>query len=314
MIVTVTLNPALDKTARVERLLPGKLNRLSSVTLDPGGKGINVSSVIKALGGRSLAAGFAGGNSGRELLERLNDRHIENDFITIASPTRLNLKVIDHGGTLTELNEPGPEIGAAEWEAMEGKLLSIAGADTIFVLSGSLPGGLPPDTYRSLCGLLRRAGSTVFVDADGEAFRLAMEAPPDYVKPNRYELLQYFGKTGPEKTGDGELAALCVKLLARGVRLAALSMGPEGAIFAAPEGCWRSPGLAVRAASTVGAGDSMVAAIVYGLEKKLPLEESLRLSVAASAGAAMTEGTNPPDRETVEKLLAAVELWPLRPL
>jgi 1-phosphofructokinase len=308
MILTVTLNPALDKTAAVDVMRPNALNRLRDITLDAGGKGVNVSAMVKALGGSTLAMGFAGGYAGDELLARIAERGIEHDFVRIKAMTRINLKVADSGGGLTELNEPGPVILAEEWEALEKKLAAKAAAGNIFVLSGSLPRGIPADTYKRLCITLRSAGARVFVDADGEALRLALEAPPDYVKPNRYELLQYFGLEDDGKPTEACLAGLLRKLLDRGVSLAALSMGPQGALFASPEAFWRGEALPVSVRSTVGAGDSMAGALAYGIDKGLPTEQCLALAMAASGGAAATEGTKAPEAQTVENLLKQVKL------
>jgi 1-phosphofructokinase len=309
MIITVTLNPALDKTAEVDVMRSGALNRLRNITLDAGGKGINVSMVINALGGSSIAAGFAGGATGEEVLRQLEMRGIQHEFVRIRSATRINLKIIDANASLTELNEPGPEVSAEEWRQLERILCSFVSKNAIFVLSGSLPRNLAADTYLSLCRVLRNADARVFVDADGEAFRWAMEAPPDYIKPNRYELLQYFG--ADENATEADMLVMCRKLLDRGVRLLALSLGEEGAIFVSREGAWRAPALPVTARSTVGAGDSMVAAIVYGIEQKMPVEECITLAMAVSAGAVTTEGTKPPSLFLVEEFKRKVVLHKL---
>jgi 1-phosphofructokinase len=307
MIVTVTLNPALDKTAEIDALRTGGLNRLRNVRLDAGGKGINVSMVAAALGGKSVATGFAGGANGEELLSRLDSGGITHDFVRIAASTRVNLKVIDADKALTELNEPGPEVSAGEMRLLEHKLLSYAGAGggTIFVLAGSLPRGVGADTYLSLARALRGAGSPVFVDADGAAFARAMEAPPDFVKPNVFELLQYFGVD--DARGD-DLVLMCRALLGKGVRFVALSMGAEGALFACGEGVWRVPALRVPVRSAAGAGDSMVAALAYGFERKLPLPDCVTLAVACSSGAVMTPGTEPPELHIIEKLRRQVHI------
>jgi 1-phosphofructokinase len=312
MIVTLTLNPALDKTARVDMMRPDSLNRLRDVRVDAGGKGVNVSAVIRALGGNSIAAGFAGGSTGDEIVSRLANSGIRADFVRIASLTRTNLKVVADDGALTELNEPGPEITAEEWKLLEEKLLGYAQTGSIFVLSGSLPRGLPADTYRRICASLRKGGAAVFLDADGEALKFALDAPaeeiPDYIKPNRYELLQYFGVPDNGDISDAELAAYCKEFLSRGVKLAALSMGAAGAIFVNSGGVWKAPPLDVPVKSTVGAGDSMVAALVYGIEQGLAAEHCFALAMAASAAAVSTEGTKPPDKAAVDKLLKKVVL------
>jgi 1-phosphofructokinase len=312
MIVTVTLNPALDKTAYVDAVCPRALNRLRDLHLDAGGKGVNVSAMICALGGESIAVGFAGGGSGKELLSLIAKKGLRADFVRIAGVTRTNLKVIDNDGALTEFNEPGPHINGGEWGALEQKLAGLAAKGNTVVLSGSLPAGLGRDTYKKLSAMLRQKGASVFLDADGEAFRLALEngpdAIPDYIKPNRFELLQYFGIADGHSIPETKLAELCRSLLDKGVKLVALSMGEEGAIFANKSGVWRSPALPAPVRSTVGAGDSMIGALAYGFANLLPDEQCVALAIAASAGACATEGTNPPDRALVDKLLEQTQI------
>ncbi|MDR1174117.1 MAG: 1-phosphofructokinase family hexose kinase [Treponema sp.] len=308
MIITVTLNPALDKTACLERLRPNALNRLENVIVDAGGKGLNVSSVIQALGGRSIAIGFAGGAPGDELLDRIGSRGLEHDFVRISNPTRTNLKLIARDGSLTELNEPGPEVSGAELRLLEEKLLFYAAEDSIFVLSGSLPGGLGSDTYLKFCRLLHDRNAKIFLDTDGEAFRLAMEESPHYIKPNRYELFQYFGIDDGESLGEATLLSLCHRLLAAGPELVCLSLGREGALFVHAEGVFRAPALNVKTGSTVGAGDAMTGALAWGIEHNFPRERCYALAMAAAAGAVSTEGTKAPDRKLIEKLLEQVIL------
>jgi 1-phosphofructokinase len=307
MIITLTLNPALDKTARVDVMKPHALNRLRDVTLNAGGKGVNVSAMIHALGGESIAVGFAGGGAGEELVSLITQKGLRSDFVPIAAVTRTNLKVIDHNGALTELNEPGPHISGDEWAALEQKLAGLAKKGSIVVLSGSLPAGLGKDTYQKLSAMLRQIGAAVFLDADGEALKLALEngpnTIPDYIKPNRFELLQYFGIADDDRVGEVKLIELCRALLDKGIRLVALSMGGAGALFANKHGVWRSPALPVDLRSTVGAGDSMTGALIYGFDHALPEEHCFALAMAASAGACTTEGTNPPDCTLVDKLL-----------
>jgi 1-phosphofructokinase len=286
---------------------PNALNRLRDLTLNAGGKGVNVSAMIRALGGKSIAVGFAGGGAGEELLSLIAQKGLHADFVPIAAVTRTNLKVIDNNGALTELNEPGPHISGDEWAALEQKLAGLAEKGSTVVLSGSLPAGLGKDTYKKLSTMLRQTGAAVFLDTDGEALKLALEngtdAIPDYIKPNRFELLQYFGIADDDPAGDAKLTELCRSLLDKGIRLVALSMGGEGAIFANNNGVWRSPAIPVDLRSTVGAGDSMTGALVYGFANALPDEQCFALAMAASAGACTTEGTNPPDRALVDKLL-----------
>jgi 1-phosphofructokinase len=307
VIITVTLNPALDKTAKVDLIRPNALNRLREVKLDAGGKGVNVSAMIQALGGESIAIGFSGGGAGEELLSRIAQKGLRQDFVHIAAVTRTNLKVVANDGSLTEFNEPGPEISACEWRQMEQKLSGYGAKGNIVVLSGSLPSGLGTDTYKNLSAMLRQSGAAVFLDADGEALRLALASPsnavPDYIKPNRHELLEYFGISDDERVSETHVLDLCYSLLERGIKLLALSMGREGALFVNRNGVWRAPAVPVTVRSTVGAGDSMIGALAYGFEKEMPEEHCFALAIAASAGACTTEGTNPPSRALVDELI-----------
>ena len=312
MIVTLTLNPALDKTARIETLRINALNRLSDVSLDAGGKGINVSSMIQSLGGESIAVGFAGGKSGEELLSMLDSKGLKHDFVRINESTRTNLKIVDFSGSLTEFNERGPNVTTENWQNLESKLFSYARQDTFFVLSGSLCPGLEKDTYKKLCGKLREKGAKVFLDVDGEALKLALEGSineiPHYVKPNQYELLSLKDITDNKSISDSLLLEFANSLLGKGLELCVVSLGEKGALFVNKKGAWRALGLKVKVMSTVGAGDSMVGALVYGLEKNLTLEETFAFSVAASSASCTTKGTQFPDRNLVEKFLKEVRL------
>lgn len=309
MIVTVTMNPALDKTAELPKLVPGALNRIASVRLDPGGKGVNVSRVIRELGGESVCTGFAGGDAGKTLVRLLTQSGLRSDFLPVDGVTRTNLKVVEPDGTLTELNEPGLAVTGDALDALLARVRRLAGKNGIAVLSGSLPKNADPGVYRDFARALAEAGCRVLLDADGEAFRLALEAAPALVKPNRFELLQAFGL--PQTTPDGRLPELCGKLVERGVGFVILSLGADGAMFFTKDESLRAAGLRVPVRSTVGAGDSMVGAAAFALERGLPLRDLARLAMAASAGAVTTEGTNPPSLELVRELEEKIVLIPL---
>ena len=305
MIFTITMNPAVDKTARSASIVPGGLNRLGEITLDAGGKGINVSKMINALGGTSVATGFLGGSSGSDILGVLNKLGIKTDFVNIESPTRINLKVLSDDFGITEFNEPGPAVTSCEMDLLFEKLLGFAKPGSIFAFSGSLPQGVSPGIYQQLIETVKNKGASVFLDADGEAFRSALLSKPDYIKPNKYELTQYFNVDGD--CSLGEAAYFCKRLIEQGVKMVTLSMGSEGAMFVTESECLYAPAVKVKALSTVGAGDSMVGAILYALTMGLDLKETAALAMAASAGAVTTQGTNPPSRKIVDDLLKQVE-------
>ncbi len=310
MIITVTMNPAIDKTVDLDHMVQGGLNRVKNVTMDAGGKGINVSKTIKELGGETIATGFIGGSSGSFIKKALQEQGIWPDFVETGKEVRTNLKVVEADGNVTEFNEPGPVITAEEQEALIQKLLGYADKDTLFVLAGSIPNGMDQDIYQVLTGKLKEKGARVFVDADGELLIHALKAAPDIIKPNRHELEEYFHMDSHVE--EEELIALGQGLLTKGIGIIAVSLGQMGALFLTGNKVLRCSGLKVEAHSTVGAGDAMVAALAYGFNQGLTFEECARLGVAASAGAVTTKGTKPPKRELVEELLLKVEVITLQ--
>ncbi|MDD2978928.1 MAG: 1-phosphofructokinase [Hespellia sp.] len=300
MIVTVTMNPAIDKTVDVPRLECGGLNRISHVEYDAGGKGINVSKTIKELGGKSIATGFLGGNAGRTIQSVLEDWGIENDFVWVDGETRTNTKVVEQRGGVTELNEPGPIITAKQMQQLYEKLEGYAAEDVLFVLAGSIPSGVDKHCYRKIVEMVHGKGAKILLDADGELFKVALDAGPDIIKPNRVELEEY--AQFDYHASEEELAQIAVKLHEKGIETIAISMGGEGALFVGKDYEIFCPGLRVEAHSTVGAGDAMVAALAYGVDGKLGIEEMVRTCIATSAGAVTTIGTKPPTREVIDGL------------
>lgn len=300
MIITVTCNPALDKTAELESISISGLNRLKNLALDAGGKGINVSKMIKTLGGKSLATGFIGGGSGDEIIRQINAQGIEHDFVQCTGNTRTNLKVLSKDSGITEFNEPGSIVSEVESQSLINKLLSLANTKTIFVLSGSIPINFPKTYYRDLCKELKLNGAKVYVDADGEVLREAIKAKPDLVKPNLEELASLFVLPALPKLEEARMC--CEKLIEEGVGCVALSLGKNGALFVKSGMCIYAEGLTVKSQSTVGAGDSLVAALAYAEELSLPFDETVKLAMAASAAAVTTVGTNTPEPVFVQTL------------
>lgn len=306
MIVTVTMNPAIDKTADLVKLEVGSLNRLKNVLMDAGGKGINVSKTIKALGGETIACGFIGGSGGVVIEKVLQEQNIKSDFIKIENGTRTNLKIVEGNGFVTELNEPGPFVTDGEVKALMDKLLSYAGEDTWFILAGSIPNGVDKGIYKTITEMVKQKDAKVFLDADGELFVNALDGAPDVIKPNRSELEEYFHKD--YRVDEKELVEMGSKLMEKGTRMVAISLGQMGALFVTKDKVIRCPGLKVEAHSTVGAGDAMVAALSYGLSLNEDLETCVKLAMATSAGAVTTKGTKPPSKELVEELMKQVQV------
>jgi len=300
MIITVTMNPAVDKTVEVETLQCGELNRLENIINDAGGKGINVSKTIKALGGSSLATGFIGGSSGMSIENVLNKMQIKCDFVHIDAQTRTNMKVVEKSGRVTELNEPGPQITKSDMQKLINKLENYAKEDTLFIFAGSVPNSVDKNIYKLLIEKIKKKGSKVFLDADGELFTQALEAKPNIIKPNRFELETLYKMEN--KASENELIDMGKKLLDGGIDLVVISLGKEGALFLNKDKVLKCDALKVEAHSTVGAGDAMVAALAYSINNNMSFEDCIKLAIATSAGAVTTKGTKPPALELVEKL------------
>ncbi len=305
MIATVTLNPALDKTIYVDRLLPYDTNRISKIEMDAGGKGINASRVLEELGTETLALGFLGGRTGRQIENELKLEGVPTDFVWVAGETRTNISVQDASGAPpTMLNEPGPAVSAEELEQLERKVCDAAPRSEFIVFGGSTAPGVPREIYCDLCNLARRCGeSKIILDSEGEAMIRGMECRPFMIKPNRDEVRRLVGID--IKGQDDALQAL--KLLrGKGIELVVISMGAKGAIAQDGGGAWFAVPPDVKPVSTIGSGDSMVAGIAHVLSQGGDLGEALRWGSAAGAATAMTDGTEIGQRERILALLDGV--------
>ncbi len=306
MVVTVTMNPAIDKTVFVDSFEYGGLNRIKSSESDVGGKGINVSKTIKSLGGKSVATGFIAGEAGNRIEKCLNEAGIETDFVKVEGETRTNTKIVDGKGELTELNEQGPCISSKKLSELLEIIRKYAKEDTLFVLAGSVPGGVPKDIYAKIIKEAHEKGAIVLMDADGDLFKEGLKEKPDIIKPNRAELESFLGID--HKADDEVLYSEGKKLLDQGIKKVVISMGKDGAMFLSENESYICPGLKVEANSAVGAGDAMVAALAYSFENGFNKEDTARLCMATSAGAVMTIGTKPPERSIVFELMEKVTI------
>ena len=304
MIITVTLNPALDKTVEIPDFSLDAVNRITAMRTDPGGKGLNVSKVIAKLGGTSTAVGVLGGTTGRRIADAMDALGIACQFTFVDGETRTNLKVIDPARhTNTDLNEPGLTVDQETLDHMRDALVAAIRPGDIVVLSGSLPKGAPADTYGSWTAACRTAGARVFLDADGEPLAHGLAAKPYLAKPNNHELSRLTGRA--LETADDLLAAART-LIADGVERVVVSMGGDGALFVSADRAYRAEGLRVPVGSTVGAGDSMVAALAYAAEQGMADADTVRLAVATSAANVMCSGSQAAERSAVDELLPHV--------
>jgi len=308
-IVTVTLNPALDKTVIVESMKLGGLNRIQDMRTDAGGKGINVAKVLKRFEAEAVAWGFSGGAQGRTLEEKLRKEAIPFDFLEAEGETRTNLKIVDESsGLTTELNEPGFKANDALLADFEAYFEAHVGEAAVAVLGGSLPPGAPQSFYRRLIEIANAKGVRVILDADGEALREGIEAQPYALKPNIHELEALFGERflTMEKLRDA-----AATLIRGSTRCVLVSMGEKGSLLIREGEALRAVPFPIQPRSTVGAGDSMVAAMAYGFVQGLSTEELARWTSAAGTITASKAGTDVCTLQEVRERLAEVQVTKL---
>ena len=305
MIYTVTLNPALDKTVEIPSFAADSVNRITTMRTDPGGKGINVSKVISKLGGQSIATGILGGDTGLAIQSALKTMGLKTSFRFTEGETRTNLKVIDPvNHTNTDINEPGVTVSEEILNGLLAQLTAGLEKGDIVVLSGSLPKGSPRDTYYTWTGACKKAGAKVILDADGELLEAGLKASTYLIKPNNHELSQLLGETlaTPE-----ELNKAARRLMEEhGIAKVVVSMGGKGALYVTQDETIYAEGLKVPVGSTVGAGDSVVAALAVAEESGMGLEETVRLSTATGGANVMCSGTQAAEYEVIQELLPKV--------
>ena len=300
MIVTVTLNPSLDRTLAVAELARGEVVRADSTLEDPGGKGVNVTRFLTAHGTKSVAVLPSGGSIGRALLGALDDAQIPYRAIPIAGATRSNVTVVEPDGTTTKLNEPGPDLSTSEVDALVAAVAEEARPGGWVVVAGSLPAGMDTAIIARLAQVARDAGARFALDASGAALADGLSANPDLIKPNDEELGEILGR---ELTTLDEVVAGCQEARARGARAVICSLGADGAVLVNADGVWRVTGARVPVLSTVGAGDSVLSGFLHGGGSG---PDALREGVAWATAAVQTPGTGVPPAELID--LDAVEV------
>lgn len=307
MIYTVTLNPALDKTVEIPSLTVDSVNRITAMRTDPGGKGINVSKVIDKLGRKSIAAGILGGDTGMAIQSALKAMGLETNFQFVEGETRTNLKVIDPvNHTNTDINEPGVTVSEEILNSLLTALTARLEEGDIVVLSGSLPKGSPVNTYYTWVKACKEAGAKVILDADGELLEEGIKASPYLIKPNNHELSGLLGRT---LETPKELEKAARELMEKhGIAKIVVSMGGDGALYVTEKETVYAEGLKVPVGSTVGAGDSVVAALAVSEEADMNLEDTVRLSTATGAANVMCSGTQAAEYDVIEGLIPRVVL------
>jgi 1-phosphofructokinase family hexose kinase len=309
MIITVTLNAALDKTLEVPNFRVGRRHRSVEQTTMPGGKGVNIARALKRLGQPVIATGLAGGATGNTIVESLNDEAILNGFVRIREESRTNTAVLDPTtGVHTEINERGPAVSAHDLELFRDKLLYLAKGASMCVFAGSLPRGVPPDVYAGLIRDLKKLRVTTIVDTEGEPLRLAARAEPAIISPNELEAEELVG----HEFNDVDDRANAVVEMTR--------LGPAEAIMTVADGCYAyiadAGGHALyrvrieeqEARSTIGSGDAFLAGYISARYLERPPIECLRYGVACGAESVQHFGAGLIDPAAVDRLLGEVEL------
>jgi len=304
MIATVTLNPAIDKSVTVRGFEIGVTNRCEVNRVDAGGKGINVARALKRLGSATCALGLAAASDGGFVLGALDAEGIPADFVRVPGETRVNLKIHDpERGTETELNEPGFRVRAEDLEELRRKIEAHAQECPVVVFSGSLPPNTPAQIFGDLIRVAKARGAKCFLDTAGPALRLGLAAGPDLIKPNRAEVENILQARLHDRPAMVQAARA---LIAMGTERVLMSLGAEGAVgVCGKDALFAAPPL-VKVRSSIGAGDTMVAAMAHATVEGLAFREAFRLAVAASAATVAMEGTRVADLATAMQLLPQV--------
>ncbi|MBN1208768.1 MAG: 1-phosphofructokinase family hexose kinase [Myxococcaceae bacterium] len=305
-IVTLTINPTIDLATTVEEVTPEHKLRCEPERRDPGGGGLNVARVVSELGGEALALYPRGGPTG-ELLERLlEQKGLRRWSISISGHTRENFTVAEKkSGREFRFVMPGPTLSEAEWQACLEALSTVAAEAEYIVASGSLAPGVPVDFYARVARVARKQNARLVLDTSGEPLRAALEEGVFFAKPNRKEFRDMMGAQVDE---PATLAAAARSYLERGrAEVLVVSMGADGALLTTREGQYRAVPPPVETHSSVGAGDSFVGGMTFGLARGLPPPEAFRWGIACGTAALLTAGTELCRREDTERLVAQIQ-------
>jgi 1-phosphofructokinase/tagatose 6-phosphate kinase len=312
MIITVTLNTAVDKTLAVPNFQPGRRHRTVDQTTMPGGKGVNVARVLKTLGQPVIATGLAGGATGTRLVEQLTEMSVLSDFVRIRQESRTNTALVDPTtGVQTEINERGPTVTESELELFADKLLYLAKGASLVVFAGSLPPGVDVDIYARLIREMKRLGVTTVVDTDGDPLRRAVRAEPDVISPNVLEGEELVGHEFNDDEDHLRAMALMVNLGAR----EAIMTVPDGCLAqllpaepGEPRRLYRVRIREIEATAAVGSGDAFLAGYVAARYSGRPAPDCLAYGVACGAESTHHLGAGVLDPGHVDRLLEDVDV------
>ena len=305
MIYTLTLNPAVDRELTVPAMEFNSVLRASESRVDFGGKGFNVSRLLKGMEASSTAVGFLGGRAGELLQDGLQSLGIGTDFVWVAGETRTNISIVtqshDH---YLKVNEKGPLVDAAKQQELLDKIDALAKPGDWWVLAGSLPPGVADDFYAQVVRVLNKHEAQAILDTTGESLRIGCAEKPYLVKPNAEEA---HALTGLPMESPSEIAAAAAEIRRLGAQNVVISMGKSGALLNTAEGTWLAHSPKIKEKNPIGAGDSMVGGLVWALTQGIALKEALGWGVASGAATASLPGTEVGSRPLIEELFAQVD-------
>lgn len=306
MITTVTLNAAVDKTYYLSSFEEQKVNRVSRMYSEPGGKGINVAKVLQQLGTHVMATGFVGGFNGKYICTRLDNMGIEHRFVTVEGESRLCLNIIDETRrSQTEILESGPVISADEWERLKEQIDRLAAKSEFVVFSGSLPKGLKQDAYAELTRIVHQHDAKPIVDTSGVGLQMSLKEKPFMVKPNRDELISLMET---DSLRENDILEVMGNWGEQGIPLVIVSLGSEGSLVSHNGEFFKVTPPVIEAVNAVGSGDAMVAGIAAGLASGLSTEETLTLATAVAAANALEHKAGSIDPHNVNTLKEKVHI------
>ncbi|WP_054712251.1 1-phosphofructokinase [Bacillus sp. JCM 19041] len=304
MIYTVTLNPAMDYFVSLDTLELGGVNRTKADHKAPGGKGINVSRVLKRMGHKSTALGFIGGFTGEYIKASIEEEQIQASFIQVDGDTRINVKI--NAREESELNGVSPDVSASDLEKLEAQFSGLVEGDAI-VLAGSVPPALRADVYAAWTSQLKKQGVKVYVDTSGTALADVIQAKPTFIKPNQHELSEL---TGAEISTLKEAVPYVKALIDQGIEYVLVTFAGDGALLATAETILFANTPKGTVKNSVGAGDSTVAGFVCAKEEGKTLIDAFRFAVASGSATAFSTGFA--ERNTIEALMEEIHVTPFQ--
>ncbi|SHO58289.1 1-phosphofructokinase [Vibrio quintilis] len=309
-VVTITLNPALDLTGSLDTLNQGSVSLVSQGSLHAAGKGVNVAQVLSDLGAQVTVTGFLGQENQDVFCQLFETIKAKDEFIRVEGATRINVKLVESSGDVSDINFPGVEVSPEAIAAFEKTLLRLAEDHEYFVLAGSLPKGISPEQCAAWIEKLHQLGKKVLFDSSRDALAAGLDAHPWLIKPNDEELSHFVGKT---LSSMSECQNAASELASRQIENIVVSMGADGVMWLHNNEWLHAKPPRMEVVSTVGAGDTLVAGLCWGHMQEMKKEELLTFATALSALAVTQVGVGVPDRNELATLQQKIQLQPYSP-